>query len=172
MTEWIIAQLAAQHDRSHFDCGHSMFNDWLRLRATQFERKRIARTFVAARPDSNEVLGFYTLSAHHVQHQHLTAPLAKGLPRLDIPVILIGRLAVDVRVQRQGLGEALLISAFRRAQTHARSLGIRGIEVDAIDATAQAFYKRYGFESLADDKQHLFLALSVVENLNLPPIHE
>jgi GNAT superfamily N-acetyltransferase len=172
MTEWVIGQLAARHDRSQFDCGQPLLNDWLRLRAAQFERKRIARTFVATRSDSDEVLGFYSLSAHHVQYQHLTEHLAKGLPRLDVPVILIGRLAVDLRMQRQGLGEALLISAFRRAQTHARSLGIRGIEVDAIDAAAQAFYKRYGFESLTDDRYHLFLALSVVENLKLPPIGE
>jgi GNAT superfamily N-acetyltransferase len=170
MIEWNIESLKSQHNRSQFDCGNIILNDWLRLRATQYERRHISRTFVATRVGAHEVLGFYSLSAHHVEYRDLTDKLTKGMPRLDIPVVLIGRLGVDLRVQGQGLGSALVVSAFRRTLKHAKELGIRGVEVDAIDEKARAFYMRLGFESLRDDVNHLFMSMTVLEKLGLPPM--
>jgi len=67
------------------------------------------------------------------------------LPHIDVPVVLLGRLAVDRAEQGKGLGGFLLIDALRRAEHLAERIGVRAVEVDAIDATARRFYARRGF---------------------------
>jgi GNAT superfamily N-acetyltransferase len=87
-----------------------------------------------------------------------------------VPVVLLGRLAVDRTVQGRGLGSFLLIDALRRAQHSSEQVGIRAVEVDALDDAARRFYLKFGFVSLADDLNHLFLAMHVVRKLGLPPL--
>ncbi len=89
---------------------------------------------------------------------------------MAIPVVLLGRLAVDRSVQGQGLGELLLLDALRRAQHIADEIGVRAVEVDAIGEKARAFYARYGFVQLVDDPNHLFLSLQVIRKLALSPL--
>ena len=167
---WVVERLTRQHDRSQFDCGQEALNDWLKQRASQFDRRDLARTYVAVESGHSSVLGYYAVSSHHVRFAELPDEEAKGLPRLDIPVMLLGRLAVDVRTQGQGLGSFLLIDALRRAQYLAETLGIRAVEVDAIDAAARSFYLKYGFVSLTDDANHLFLPMQTIRQLRLPPV--
>ncbi|HUE73391.1 MAG TPA: GNAT family N-acetyltransferase [Pirellulaceae bacterium] len=167
---WAIERLARRHDRSQFDCGHGLLNDWLKQRASQFDRRDLARTYVAVESGQTTVLGYYAVSGHHVRFALLPDEEAKGLPRLDVPVMLLGRLAVDLRTQGQGLGSFLLIDALRRAQHLAETLGIRAVEVDAIDAAARSFYLKYGFFPLKDDAHHLFLPMQTIRQLRLPPL--
>lgn len=168
--DWTIERLGSSHDRTAFDCGNPTLTDWLKQRASQFEKRDLARTYVASKSDSRIVLGYYAISNHRVGHEALPANEAKGLPRLDLPVVLLGRLAVDRKVQGQGLGSLLLIDALRRAQHLAEHVGIRAVEVDAIDDAARQFYLKFGFVSLLDDPNHLFLSMSVIRKLQLPPI--
>jgi GNAT superfamily N-acetyltransferase len=85
-----------------------------------------------------------------------------------IPVILLGRLAVDAAARGKGLGKFLLLDALRRAERLASSqLGARGVEVDALDDEAKAFYTHFGFVALADNKRHLYLSMSVIRKLRL-----
>jgi GNAT superfamily N-acetyltransferase len=170
MTEWEIQPLERQHDRATFDCGQPKLNEWLRQRAGQFHRKDLARTFVAVQPSRNFVGGYYSLSSHQVVYEALPDDEAKGLPSIDVPVVLLGRLAVDRRVQGQGLGSFLLIDALRRVQYLGEQMGIRAVEVDAIDETARTFYLKFGFKALLDDRFHLFLPMRVIRELDLPPI--
>jgi GNAT superfamily N-acetyltransferase len=167
---WFVERLARQHDRSQFDCGQTALNDWLKQRASQFDRRDLARTYVAVDPGLAIVLGYYAVSGHHVRFADLPDDEAKGLPRLDIPVMLLGRLAVDRRMQGQGMGSFLLIDALRRAQHLADALGIRAVEVDAIDAAARSFYIKFGFVPLKDDANHLFLPMQTIRQLRLPPL--
>jgi predicted GNAT family N-acyltransferase len=95
---------------------------------------------------------------------------AKGLPRLDIPVVLIGRLAVDQSVQGQGLGALLLVDALRRSMQISDQVGIRAVEVDALDDTARNFYSKFGFRPLLDDPRHLFLPMQEIRKLKLDPL--
>jgi GNAT superfamily N-acetyltransferase len=168
--DWTIQRLGSNHDRTTFDCGNPILTDWLRQRASQFEKRDLARTFVATRSGDRIVLGYYAISNHRVIHETLPANEAKGLPRLDIPVVLLGRLAVDRSVLGQGLGSLLLVDALRRAQHLAEHVGIRAVEVDAVDDAARQFYLRFGFVPLLDDPNHLFLSIRVIRKLNLPPI--
>jgi GNAT superfamily N-acetyltransferase len=170
MPAWTIERLDRQHDRTQFDCGVAALNDWLQKLASQHERRDLARTYVAVGPGDQHVLGYYAVSNHRVSYEALPADQARGLPRIDVPVVLLGRLAVDRSAQGQGLGEFLLIDALRRANHLADQIGIRAVEVDAIDRAAQNFYRKYGFVSLLDDERHLYLPMAVIRKLNLPPL--
>lgn len=168
--DWTIERLGSSHDRRVFDCGNPILTDWLKQRASQFEKRDLARTYVATRSADQIVVGYYAISNHHVTYKALPADEAKGLPRLDVPVVLLGRLAVDRSAQGQGLGSLLLIDALRRAQHLAEHVGVRAVEVHAIDDAARQFYLRFGFIPLIDDPNHLFLSISVIRKLQLPPI--
>ena len=174
MAQWDIQPLGRGHDRSSFDCGNAALNDWLQERAGQWQKKELARCYVASLKDESLkdeslVVGYYAISSHHVGYESLPADQAKGLPRIDVPVVLLGRLAVDQSVRGQGLGSFLLIDALRRAEHLARQLGIRAVEVDAIDEAARQFYLKFGFTPLEDEPNHLFLPMNVIRKLNLPP---
>lgn len=167
-TSWVIERLTKRHDRLAFDCGQPSLNDWLQLRASQFEKQDLARTYVAARQGKAVVLGYYALSTHRVCYEALPEDQAQGLPRIDVPVVLLGRLAVDRSVQGQGLGALLLIDALRRAEHISEQVGIRAVEVDALDEAARNFHLTFGFVSLLDDPKHLFLPMHVIRKLGLP----
>jgi predicted GNAT family N-acyltransferase len=169
-SNWVMERLGRQHDRSQFDCGYPSLNDWLKLRAGQFEKKHLARTCVCVRKSESLVLGYYALSSHRVRYEALFEDQAKGLPKIDVPVVLLGRLAVDQSVRGQGLGQLLLVDALRKVQHISELIGVRAVEVDAIDDKASNFYMRFGFLRLADAPLHLFLAIHDIHQLGLPPL--
>lgn len=164
---WIIERLGKHHDRTQFDCGQPVLNRWLQQQASQFEKRDLARTYVAHRDNESVVLGYYALSNHRVSFEALPEDEAKGIPRIDIPVILLGRLAVDQSAQGEGLGTLLLIDALRRVSHIADQVGIRAVEVDAIDESARQFYLKFGFMELRDDPLHLFMSMQVIRKLRL-----
>jgi GNAT superfamily N-acetyltransferase len=168
----VIARLGPELDRASFDCGHIVLDDWLRQRAGQFDRRDLARTCVTVRPGERKVLGCYAISTHGVRREHLPDDQAKGLPRIDVPVILLGRLAVDRSAQGCGLRSLLMVGALRRIEVLAEQVGIPAVEVDAIDDVARNFYLKFGFVPLLDDPHHLFLPMSAVRGLGLAPKRE
>ncbi|MGH9172718.1 MAG: GNAT family N-acetyltransferase, partial [Vicinamibacterales bacterium] len=141
----------AVHDRSQFDCGNATLNDWLQKRVSQFERRDLARTYVAVEEGDPLVRGYYALSNHTVVYEALTDEEARNLPSIDVPVVLLGRLATDRSTQGQGLGELLLMDALRRAEYLSHHIGVRAVEVHATGEAAKRFYLRYGFIPLEDD---------------------
>jgi GNAT superfamily N-acetyltransferase len=138
-------------------------DDFLRLRASQYERRRLGRTYVALFPGETTVAGYYTLAAGAVAVANLPPQAAKRSPKHPVPVILLGRLAVDQRARGQGLGKALLRDALRRSLDLSEQLGLFAVEVLAIDADAREFYTKYGFVPLADNDLHLFLPIRTIE---------
>jgi len=168
---WVIVSFDKKRDdRTDFECGVAALNDWLATKISQYEKRDLARTYVLIEKGRPVVKGYYALSNHTVVYEALPVDQAKGLPRIDLPVVLIGRLAVDSSVHGQGLGEFLLIDALRRAEYLATKIGIQAVEVDASDENAKRFYEKYGFFSLADDSRHLFLPMKVIRKLKLPPL--
>jgi len=158
------------HQRDAFDCGVEVLDRWLKQQASQYEKRGLARTYVLVTEQDRTVRGYYAIANHAVVFDALPPEQAKGLPQLDVPVVLLGRLAVDRGVQGQQLGELLLLDALRRAEYLAKKIGIRAVEVEAIDATAKRFYEKYGFIALADDPHHFFLPINTVRKLKLPPL--
>lgn len=153
-----IEPLAKAHLRDGFDCGDEGLNQFLRLYAGQNARSGLGRTFVAVRPDETVVLGYYTISSGSISFD----VLPQKMPRYPIPVAHLGRLAVDVSVQGQRLGELLLGDAFQRIVLAAQTLGVYAVELYAINEKARQFYLKYGFISLLDDDKHLYLPLETI----------
>ena len=168
---WTVEPFDKQrHDRTGFDCGVPALNEWLTTKISQFEKRDLARTYVLVEDGQTSVKGYYAISNHTVVYEALPEDQAKGLPNIDVPVVLIGQLAVDSKVKGQGLGEFLLLDALRRAEYLSTKIGIQAVEVDAINQAAIRFYKKYGFVSLRDDTRHLFLPMKVIRRLKLPPL--
>lgn len=156
-----------KHIRDSFDCGVSSLNDWLKTKVTQFQKRDLSRTYVLVEPPNTIVRGYYALSSHTISYEALPKDQPRGLPQIDVPVVLIGRLAVDLSAQGMRFGEFLLLDALRRSENLATKLGIRAVEVDALDARATQFYRKYGFMSLVDDPLHLFLPMNLIRQLKL-----
>ena len=132
-------------------------------RPASTERKNIGRTYVVLRDRCPKVIGYYTLALGPVGFARLPKSASKKLPKHPVPVILLGRLAVDRSEQGKGLGEHLLFDALNRSLSISEQAGAFAIEVLAIDDTARAFYERYGFLALADQDRHLFLPTATIK---------
>lgn len=145
--------LEKYHDVSAFDCGAAPLNDFLHRFAWQNQQNRSARTYVVLR--DSRVVGYYSLAAGSVEHDEATSRVGKGLAKHPIPIILLARLAVDQKEKGRGLGAALLKDALLRSCQTADVIGCRAVVVHAKDQAAQAFYRKYGFESSPIDEFHL-----------------
>ncbi|CAN5589698.1 GNAT family N-acetyltransferase [soil metagenome] len=165
MFNWTVEPLEKGHERSAFSCGQPARDDFIRTRVSQYEKRRLGRTFVAVAPGNKQVIGYYTLAAGAVAFKHLPSNAAQKLPRHPIPVVLLARLAVDQSSQGKRLGDGLLLDALQRALDLSAGLGIHSVEVDAFDPAAGAFYQKYGFFPLLDDPLHLYLPIPTVEVL-------
>jgi hypothetical protein len=111
--------LTLQHDLNRFGCGKQPLNDWLRER-TQRNEGRASRSFVLC--EGQAVVGFYTLAMGSVNHHEVPKALARNMPPI-IPVLVLGRMAIDVRYQGQKIGGHLLKDALKRALTVSREVG-------------------------------------------------
>lgn len=152
------APINSTHDVSRFDCGKALLNDWLRDRALKNDGKA-SRCFVVC--DGHSVVGFYALAAGAVRHDQAPGALKRNMPE-QIPVIVLGRMAVDKEHQRKGLGPALLQDALRRALSVASNIGARAVLVHAIDHEVVPFYTQYGFKPFPDGDLTLFLSMKDV----------
>lgn len=151
-----IEPLGPHHDRREFTCGRPDLDGWFRERASQDEKRNLARVFVAT--DEEGVAGFYSLSTHTIALTDLPHDLARKLPRYDaLPAALVGRLARAERVRSRGIGELLIADAIRRILSAGQSVAVYAILVDAKDEPASAFYQRFGFRPFPMRPDRLFL---------------
>ena len=163
MSDWIIEPFGKVHDRSLFTCGKPSLDDFIHTLVSQFEKRRLGKTFVALPEGKTRVIGYYTLAAGAVSFERLPIEASRKLPKHPVPVILLARLAVDQSAQGKRLGEGLLLDALQRALDASGSLGAYAVEVHAIDDSAVAFYVKYGFAPLLDNPKHLYLPLATIE---------
>ena len=152
-----IEKLRQDHDLDHFDCGKEDLNRFLRLRAWSSQQANSAQTYVLAK--DLRVFGYYSLAASSVSFDAATGRVKKGQARHPVPVILLARLAVDLKAQRQGVGAALLKDALIRTATAASTVGARALLVHAQDSDAKTFYENFGFEPSPSDPYHLLLIM-------------
>ena len=173
MRDWSIERLAEHHEIADFDCGAPSLSIWLKQNAGQFSKKDLARVYVIVAKGSARVFGYYCLSNCQARFEDLPAAQSKRLPpRMPVPAVLIGKMAVDSSAQGRGLGGLLLLSALRLIQDVAERVGARAVCVDAVDDEARGFYLHYGFEPLLDDPRHLYLPMQAIRKLDLPPSAE
>ena len=155
---FVLKPFDATYARSAFRGGTEQLGSYLREQAGQDIRRRVAACFVAL-CDSQRIAGYYTVASASLLLADLPTDMAKKLPRYPtVPAVRLGRLAVDLEFQGQGLGGALLADALDRA---ARSeIAAHALVVDATNETAAVFYRHHGFISLPDASHILFLPLA------------
>jgi predicted N-acetyltransferase YhbS len=163
VANWTIEPLTKNHLRDLFTCGRPPLDDFIRSRASQYEKRKLGKTFAAVLPGEKRVVGYYTLAATAVAFEHLPGNVGRKLPKHPVPAILLARLAVDQTAQGRKLGEALLVDALQRSLELSEQLGVYGVVVDAADDSAANFYRKYGFTPLLDHPLHLYLPLSTIE---------
>lgn len=158
--------ITPDHRLDEFDCGTRPLDDWLKARALDNEG-RASRTYVVTANvgrQAGEVVGYYTLATGGVQLSEIRREDRHNLPN-PVPVMVLGRLAVDRRHQRRGIGPALLREAMQRTLDISRSAGVRMLLVHAIDDDAVAFYLRYGFHIFPAGSRTMFLPVETIESV-------
>ena len=152
-------KLRENHDLSRFQCGEPVLDDWLRRRALQNEESGASRTYVVC--TGLRVVGYYALAVGALAHAGAPGRVRRNMPD-PVPVMIIGRLAVDQEFHGRGLGQGLLRDAVLRTFQAADIAGIRAILVHAISTDAQRFYERHGFVRSPIDPLMLMITLSDV----------
>jgi len=158
--------LAARHDVTRFANGlHPSLDQWLRERALVSEGLS-ARTYVVCTTEEAElVVGYFSIAAAVEQRAALpSAKLRRGMPE-QVPLLLIGRLAVDTQRRGQGLGSALLRDALRRCLAASEIAGVRGVIAHAIDEAAVEFHGRHGFIRSPLGERVMLMPIETVQSL-------
>lgn len=154
--------LTEAHDCSAFDCGRPSLNQWLTQRALPNQVAGASRTYVACDsvpPGLIRVVAYYALASGAVAARAATGRFRRNMPD-PVPVVLLGRLAVDLHYQGRGLSRALLQDAGRRVLSAADTIGIRGLLVQALDDAARELYEHLGFDPSPLDPKTLMITLS------------
>jgi GNAT superfamily N-acetyltransferase len=161
--DWREEPIGRHHDRKGFDCGSRELNEYLDRYARQNHDSGGAKTFVAvAASEPVRVLGYYSISPGAIEFARVPGKLTKKLGRYEVPVFRLGRLAVSLPMQGQGLGGDLLLAAGERALAVAAEVGGVALAIDAKDEVAIRWYQRFGALPLLDDPFKLVLPLTLI----------
>lgn len=149
--------LGPQHDVAPFPSGVETLDTWLKRRALKNQGSGASRTFVVC--EGSRVVAYYALASSAVAVDAAPGRFRRNMPD-PIPVVVLGRLAVDQSQQGKGLGRALVQDAGRRVLQAADAIGVRGLLVHALSADAKAFYERLGFDPSPLDPLILMIMLA------------
>ena len=136
------APITQAHELESFESGEPSLDAWLKQRALKNHAVGASRCFVVCAGAS--VIGYYSLSAGAISREAAPKTMRRNQPD-PLPVLLLGRLAVDRRRHNQGLGQALLRDAMLRAAAVAGNAGVFAILVHALCEPARQFYLSRGF---------------------------
>ena len=151
--------LEQQHRVEDFRCGVRSLDEWLCKHALQSHRSGAARVFVVTEAGS-DVVAYYALAAGAVMPRYAPARVARGLAaNQPVPIVLLGRLAVDIGCQGRRLGRSLLQDAMTRVLQAGELIGVRALLVHAIDEHARDWYAQFGFERSPTHTLHLTLLM-------------
>ncbi len=129
--------------REAFDCGEPTLNVFLSRYARQSERQNTARTWVVLDKPNKKIVGYVSISNTSIDKQDATSAMRSYVN--PIPALLIARLAVDQNYRGKGWGEEILVGAFQKAEKINEISAIQAVVVDTLNASAEAFYRLYGF---------------------------
>jgi len=149
--------LGEAHDFAGFASGVEGLDDWLKRRARANQASGASRTYVVA--DGTRVVGYYALASGAVVQSAASSRIRRNMPD-PIPIVVLGRLAVDREWQGKGLGSAMFRDAAQRVRRAADIIGIRGMLVHAISDDARRFYLSLGFEPSMLDPMTLMVRLA------------
>lgn len=148
--------ITAEDGTANFDSGEPSLDEYLRKRAVANHAGGASRCFVSCR--EGRVVGYYALASATVVHRDVAGKVRRNMPD-PIPVILLSRLAVDLKEQGSGLGKSLLRDAIERAVAASEIIGVRALLVHALHEQARDFYSHFDFEPSPTDPLHLLLLM-------------
>lgn len=134
--------ISRTHLLDTFESGEPVLDHWLKHHALDNNSRGASRTFVVH--DHHRVIGYYSLATGSITTLKAPGKVRRNMPN-PIPVMVLGRLAVDQDWQKHGIGKGLLKDAVLRTAKISQDVGIRALLIHAISESAKHFYKRYGF---------------------------
>lgn len=135
-----------RHDVATFSCGEPSLGTWLQEQAASATARRTARTWVWT-DEADVVVGYYALAAHRISRGEVPARVGRGGP-VEIPAVLLARLAFSEQLRGKDLGEVLLAGALGRIVEASRTVAARLVVVDALHEKVAGFYERLGFRRI------------------------
>jgi predicted N-acetyltransferase YhbS len=153
--------LTPHHDLEQFSSGVASLDQWLKRHALKNQATGASRTFVASA--DHRVLAYYALASSSVTMDMTSGRFRRNMPD-PIPVVILGRLAVDQSLHGNGIGRALVRDACLRITQAADAIGIRGVLVHALTNEARAFYEKIGFEQSPLDPMTLMTTLTALQS--------
>jgi len=148
--------ITTAHLTEPFSCGIPVLDEWLKRRALKNEVSGASRTFVVCH--DRRVIGYYALATGSIRHSDAPGNIRRNMPD-PIPVMVLGRLAVDKQWQHAGLGRGLLKDAVLRSLSVSQHAGVRALLVHALSDEAKSFYVHNGFLKSTIDPMTLVLSL-------------
>lgn len=151
-----VVVLSPQHKnaKKSFKCGSDILDKYLAQFAFQDQQKKLSVCFVFENP-SEEIIGYYTLNASSIDAKNIIdqrlMPFKTNYQTL--PIILIGRFAIDQHHKGKGFGKKLLSDALKRCTQQAHQIGACAVFVEPKDESARQFYLKFGFRSLPDQNK-------------------
>ncbi len=158
--------ITADQELTNFDCGESSLNEWLKKRAFKNHAAGASRCFVLCA--GKAVIGYYSLSAGAISLDAAPKAMRRNMPD-PLPILLLGRLAVDRCYHNQGIGQALLRDAMIRAVNVAGNAGVFAILVHALSDQARQFYLSRGFVESPLQPMTLLMTIETVRSILAEP---
>ncbi len=149
--------LTEHHLPEGFSCGVDSLDHWLKRKALKNQIQGASRTYVVC--DEMRVVAYYALASGVVTTSQATGKFRRNMPD-PIPVVVLGRLAVDRSLHGKGFGRSLVRDAGMRVIQAANAIGIRGMTVQALSDDAKDFYERVGFDASPLDAYMLMITLA------------
>lgn len=149
---FIRERLAANHDLSDFNSGQPVIDFWLKQHALPVGDRDYGRTYVWHTGD-DRVVAFFTLSGYILRRDELPEAKRRGEQK-EIPSILLGKLALDISLQKRHLGEEVIADAVTEAEKASMHAAARYLIVDALDPTLIGFYEKFGFIRASESIGH------------------
>lgn len=158
--------IMADQEFASFDSGEISLNEWLKKRAFKNHTAGASRCFVLCA--GRAVIGYYSLSAGAISHESAPKAMRRNMPD-PLPVLLLGRLAVDKHYHNQGIGQALLRDAMLRAVSVSGDAGVFAILVHALSDQAKQFYLSRGFVESPLQPMTLIMTIETVRSILTEP---
>jgi GNAT superfamily N-acetyltransferase len=148
--------LSDRHNREPFNSGNEPLDNYLKRLASQDAKRGVAFPYVVTQQERGAIAGYYTLTATSLEIEDLPPALAKKLPRHGVlGATLIGRLAVDLKYARQGVGALMVAHAITQSLNENPAASI-AVLVDALNDDAVRFYQKLSFTLLPDRGRTMF----------------
>lgn len=162
----LTENLNSNHRKKEFSCGKEMLDNYLHKQANQDIKRKLSACFVLIDKETDLLKGYYTLANNSIALELIPEEFQKKLPNSykSIPTTLLGRLAIDNRFQKQGVGKLLLVDALKKSYDISKSIGSFAVIVDPIYEDAEQFYTKFGFIKLPDSGK-MFLPMNTIKTL-------